>query len=65
MKKIQLKSIFGKVVDCYVSNIADKGYYYLKHYNLDLICCWWNGNWTVHEYGRADGRRIAVAQLNK
>ena len=65
MSKIQLKNIFGETVDCYVSNIVDKGYYYLKKYNLELVCCWWNGNYTVHEFERADGHKIAVAQLNK
>ena len=65
MQKIQLKNIFGEVVNCYVSNISDKGYWYLKkYYNFDDICCWWSGNYTVHEYRRGDGRRIAVAQLN-
>lgn len=64
MQKIQLKNIFGEVVNCYVSNISDKGYYWLRKYNIDLVCCWWSGNYTVHEYDRGDGRRIAVAQLN-
>lgn len=65
MSKIQLKNIFGQTVDCYVSNIADKGYYWCKKHNLDLICCWWCGNWSVHEFERADGRKIAVAQLER
>ena len=64
MKKIKLKNIFNKTVDCYISNIADRGYYYLRKYNFDFVCCWWCGNYIVNEYDRADGRRIAVAQLH-
>lgn len=63
MKKITLKNIFSQSVDCYVSNLSDKGYYWLKKYNLDLICAWWSGNYSVHEYERPDGRKIALAQL--
>lgn len=64
MRKIQLKNIFGQTVDCYVSNIADKGYYYLMQHGFDLICCWWCGNYTVHEYERPNGSTIAVAWPN-
>ena len=65
IKTIELTDIFNNKVRCYISNIAAKGYYYLNKNNFDLICCWWCGDYTVHEYRRPNGSRIAVASLNK